>query len=238
VRRYKDSVTIPGAMLEPPDGRTLNGLREQIELLNAHLATKVYATQLTLHLEDVCLAETFQTANMIDATDDQITAVIKALQPKLPMLQWPHSVRLSLLGRKVETLRDELSLEALLKHTDPYIESEFDLLDPSLGALPKVGLGSKIATFSKVWFQETLVSFIDAGAARTDAVKETVELMLEWGSRLDVLEMEPYQVDAVGIQRAACEFLITVMNPTVGLKYKDTDGCSYEKFHSINTPPW
>ena len=221
VKNYRKKCSLKIAMVRPIDGRTLNGLSDNIATFKLDVSTMSEAGELIVIQEGVTLASVFRADVMPPVGGSELKAAVLDMQRKLPLKNWPHDTILLLLGHKVATQREHREFMNLYDTVDPNVTGDFALSDPKLGSLPNVSPYSKLLTFSNIWYKETLVVLIDEGVVSSDVVLSLVKHCRAQDDMLDPLDLTPEQIDIVKNHSRCCGFLETLLRSGIGIAFKD-----------------
>lgn len=194
----------------------------QIAALSEHDELKSDADLLQLHANDLAIAHQFIPECWARLSDDEkITAITHMIQKVAPK-DWLQSVRQMLLAEQVQRLKKDAKYMQLADTIDPFATGAMDLLNPTLAGFGDLSEHSKLATFSRVFFKETLVTMIDQGEKQAAAVLVLVRhCMTKWES-FDPIECSEAARDAVLGFRNVCKFLEIILDQELGATHKDS----------------
>ena len=140
---------------------------------------------------------------------------------KLAPSEWLQSVRQTLLGEKVQELKDAKDFQGMVVAADPLHSCAFDAFDPKLGGFSDLTEKAKLATFSRVMFKETLVTLIDAEEKASGDVLALVRFCLKRWVDFDPIDSSQDARDAVAVFRNVCQFLELLLDDQLGASHKD-----------------
>ena len=221
VQQYRAKVSIVGAMRKSVDGRTWNGLTDQIDALKQDAATRTEAMELCCIRDDAILGSTFRPEVMRTTTDSELNVAIDNLLKKLEPSKWPHETRVLLLGRRVESLRRGRVFDKLHQVLVPIASNEFSLKQPVLGDLPKSSPEQRYLTYSKLWYKETIVMIIDEGEESFGLLKQLLAISSDMCEELDPCDLSDSMVDIVNDHKDCIGFMQAITDDLIGTSHKD-----------------
>lgn len=179
VQRYTESLALSDAMTRAIDGRYIQGSLDQVSALKQDMRSKNYATELLGHHEDLCMSSSFLPRAMAGVEDAELAKAISHMSTKLDPPKWPQRTVALLQRRTVDGFRNQYKFDELMETTEPFTPSELDLMSLRLGALKMVSPHQRLASFVKIWFQETLPAYIVLGEQRSPTALLSAHMSLD-----------------------------------------------------------
>ncbi|CAK0804765.1 unnamed protein product [Prorocentrum cordatum] len=188
VNYYVGKLSLRAAMMANSDGRTLTGIKNQMEKLGDVEVTREYANTLRLHKADYDLACLLQKPGVFQHTEERLDQILRDLGPKVKG-DFPYEVSCVVISIKMRYLREKSQFAMFLGMASPWSKGEFSILARTVGAMPGMSAAARIQLYQRVVFKETLVPMIGRGEEGSAGVLNLVQEGHRLYSDVDIFDI-------------------------------------------------
>lgn len=177
-------------MVNPPDGRYINGLRNAIQKLNRDNVTAAASQSLSIWRSLLTVAQKLQTNSTVKLTQEERVGALETLQPHVK--EFPISVKLSLVAIRLRELQNAGDYDTLMEVMNPWQSGEFSWSAPMLGHLVSetYPLSRAVNWYKRTVFGETLIYLIATGAEGTAKMKSCATAWVKILKDIDVMNLD------------------------------------------------
>ena len=221
VTEYKQKFLFTDLLLAEPDGRALDGLKVKFQnqrKIPSEVAVSVLLSD--LHA-DILSTAVLREKGLLIATDEQVSSAVDVVLKYVTVSEWPVQSRNNLLGRTIRVMREKKDWAAMCKTTEPTTSYAFHPKQITISSMSHMAEAGKIQACTRIYIKETLIPAIYEGPSAMSNVYDMCKISLETYRNVDALEASRAVVDAVNLYIQIFEYVLTVIDDSIGIEYKD-----------------
>ena len=208
-------------MIQEFDGRTLSGMRHQIDVLCGNPLTKTEGLELRDHKETIELCAVIRKPALAHCDFDELELTAKTIAKRLHPKDWPAECRYGSLGKYCSKYVNDADCAKIMDALEPFVVSEFEFCNPRIGAYQDATEASKLSTVSRIFFKEILVEALGKGTSAAALVIRMSALVITRYDSFDVFDNSELAVATTTSWMNAAKFLLTLADPSIGAKYAE-----------------
>ena len=196
---YTSKLLPATALTESPDGRSMKGLRYQIDLLSSSPSTAADADELRDLQVDMSVCAALR--HYLSLSDDDLLTAVQHMTKRLDIAFWPADLVESLVTRLVVIARGKDAVDDVFVVTFPFGAGKFDLdpLSARLASLPNASIDHKISLSERLLFKETVVPLVQRGKEGFSTVLKLCKLAIPGYEKVDPTMVNSGIMTTVGV---------------------------------------
>jgi hypothetical protein len=224
VHKYKAKTSISACMCSPPDGRTVSGMKHNIDELRKRPETIPSANELAAHKADVELCALLRPDKIFDTSKEQLEMAINHLMKRFDAKLWPVETRQNLVARYVDDDFHAGNFKIVADRCGAFTPGIFDATDPKIGCMEDVDEAGRISLSNRLMFKDCMLHLIEKGkAGHSEVLRYVAELKNQFAT-FDPIENSKLARSANAERVRICEYVQFVGESRSGAELEDRLG--------------